>query len=206
MFAAVVVLGVFGILWLMNGSNNNQAQFPTVPTLAPTSAVPTPGASDTTSVTPAVTLPPPINSQTTDSKAQKAVITTSKGEIELKLYPDDTPNTVKNFVAKAKSGYYNNLTFHRVENWVIQGGDPKGDGTGGGSMATELNSKPFVVGALGVARGKDIKISNDSQFFIVKTDATWLNNQYTNFGQVTKGMEVVNKIEVGDKILQISIE
>ena len=70
-------------------------------------------------------------------------------------------------------------------------------------MPTEINNKPFVVGSLGVARGQDIKISNDSQFFITKTDASWLNNQYTNFGIVTEGMDVVNKIEIGDKILGI---
>lgn len=134
------------------------------------------------------------------------VIRTDKGDIELSLYSQDAPNTVKNFLAKAKSGFYNNLIFHRVEDWVIQGGDPDGNGTGGGNMPTELNNKPFVVGSLGVARGGDIRISNDSQFFITKTDASWLNNQYTNFGIVTKGMDVVQKMSIGDKILGITIQ
>lgn len=70
----------------------------------------------------------------------------------------------------------------------------------------ELNNKSFVAGSLGVARGEDINISNDSQFFITKTDASWLNSQYTNFGIVTQGMDVVNKIEIGDKILGISLQ
>ena len=96
--------------------------------------------------------------------------------------------------------------FHRVEDWVIQGGDPTGTGSGGGQMQTEINSKPFVTGSLGVARGGDPRISNDSQFFIVKSDAAWLNQQYTNFGIVTEGMDVVNKIQIGDKILGITIE
>lgn len=107
---------------------------------------------------------------------------------------------------KAQSGFYNNLTFHRVEDWVIQGGDPKGNGTGGGDLPTELSEKPFVVGSVGVARGGDIKISNDSQFFITKTEAPWLNNQYTNFGIVTDGMNVVNTIKIGDRILGITVE
>ncbi|MCL5009971.1 MAG: peptidylprolyl isomerase, partial [Patescibacteria group bacterium] len=97
------------------------------------------------------------------------------------------------------------LIFHRVENWVIQGGDPNGNGTGGGPMPTELNNKPFVIGSLGVARGGNINISNNAQFFITKTDASWLNGKYTNFGIVTSGMDVVNKIKVGDKILGISV-
>ncbi len=135
-----------------------------------------------------------------------ATIKTSKGDIVLTLDGKDAPNTVKNFIIKAKSGFYNNLTFHRVEDWVIQGGDPLGNGTGGGLMPTEINNVPFITGSLGVARGSDIKVSNDSQFFITKQDASWLNQQYTNFGQVTSGMDVVNKIQIGDKILGITVE
>lgn len=135
-----------------------------------------------------------------------AVIKTSKGDIELTLLGSDAPRTVKNFVDKAKRGYYKGLVFHRVEDWVIQGGDPKGDGTGGGLMQTEINNLPFVEGSLGVARGGDIKVSNDSQFFVTKSEASWLNGQYTNFGTVTRGMDVVNKMAIGDKILGIEIE
>ena len=135
-----------------------------------------------------------------------ATIKTSKGDIVLTLDGKDAPNTVQNFITKAKSGFYNGLIFHRVEDWVIQGGDPKGDGTGGGTIPTELNQLPFTTGSLGVARGADIKVSNDSQFFITKSDASWLNGQYTNFGQVQSGMDIVNKIQIGDKILNISIQ
>ncbi|MCL4353236.1 peptidylprolyl isomerase [Patescibacteria group bacterium] len=135
----------------------------------------------------------------------KAIIKTVKGDITLRLFPKDAPGTVANFAEKAKSGFYDNLIFHRVENWVIQGGDPNGNGTGGGPMPTELNNKPFVIGSLGVARGGNINISNNAQFFITKTDASWLNGKYTNFGIVTSGMDVVNKIKVGDKILGISV-
>ena len=135
-----------------------------------------------------------------------ATLSTSAGAIKLTLFSQDTPRTVKNFITKAKNGFYKNLTFHRVEDWVVQGGDPNGDGSGGGQMQTEINNKPFVSGSLGVARRDDINVSNDSQFFITKLDASWLNGQYDNFGVVTEGMDVVNKIKVGDKILGITIE
>ncbi|MBI5045030.1 MAG: peptidylprolyl isomerase [Candidatus Levybacteria bacterium] len=135
-----------------------------------------------------------------------AVIKTSKGDIALSLYGKDAPYTVANFIKKAKDGYYNNLTFHRVEGWVIQGGDPTGDGTGGGSMPVEFNDKPFLRGSLGVASTGDGVNQNDSQFFITKQDSGHLDNKYTNFGMVTEGLEIVDKIEIGDKILGITIE
>lgn len=131
-------------------------------------------------------------------------IQTQKGPIELELYPDKAPNTVKNFLEKAGSGFYKNLTFHRVEDWVIQGGDPLGTGTGGGKVPSEMNDLPFVAGSLGIARGMDIKVNNDAQFFICTIDCRFLDSQYTNFGKVTKGMDVVKSIAIGDKILSIT--
>ncbi len=122
------------------------------------------------------------------------------------LFPQLAPKTVANFQSKVQSGFYNGLTFHRVEDWVVQGGDPKGNGTGGQTMPTELNNQPFNVGALGVARGSDIKISNDSQFFITKKDAFWLQGQYTNFGQLTEGGDALTKIAIGDRIKRIIIQ
>ena len=113
---------------------------------------------------------------------------------------------IKNFINKSQSGFYKDLTFHRVEDWVVQGGDPQGNGTGGGQMLTESNQLPFVDGSLGVARGPDPRISNDAQFFITKGTASHLDGQYTNFGIVTSGMDVVNKIQIGDKILGITVE
>lgn len=136
--------------------------------------------------------------------AKEATIQTSAGPITIELYQSETPNTVENFLQKAKSGYYEGLTFHRVEDWVIQGGDPKGNGTGGGNQPTELTDHPFDIGSVGVARGGDINISNDSQFFICTGDCSWLTKQYTNFGKVTKGMDIAKKIKIGDKILGIT--
>lgn len=149
---------------------------------------------------------PQPNNADASLKKTTAVIKTSKGDITLELYPSVAPKTVQNFKDKVKSGFYNNKTFHRVEDWVIQGGDPLGNGTGGGDMATELSDKPFVIGSLGVARGQDIKVSNDAQFFIVKKESSFLNNQYTNFGIVISGLDVVNKIAIGDKIISITVE
>lgn len=147
----------------------------------------------------------PIGPQEVLSPSQ-ATISTSKGDITVTLFATEAAKTVNNFAHKAKSDYYKGLIFHRVEDWVVQGGDPLGNGTGGGQMPTELNSEPFVVGSLGVARGSDPTISNDSQFFITKTAASWLNNQYTNFGKVISGMDVVNKLQIGDKILGITTQ
>lgn len=150
----------------------------------------------------------PTSSLTKDNVSNEttAVIKTDRGDITIILYPTDAPNTVNNFVQKAKSGFYNNLIFHRVEDWVIQGGDPLGNGTGGGNMPVEFNSKPFVVGSLGIASSGDGKVQNDAQFFITKKDSQFLNGKYTNFGIVTKGMDVAKNIQIGDKILGITTE
>lgn len=138
----------------------------------------------------------------------KAVITLEKGgTITIALRPDKAPNTVTNFANVALSGCYNGLTFHRVvANFVAQGGDPLGTGTGGGQQPTELSDLPFIKGAVGVARGSDINISNDRQFFLCTGECLHLNNLYTNFGQVISGQDVADKIAVGDKIKTITVE
>lgn len=138
-------------------------------------------------------------------EASTATILTNKGEIVIELFPEAAPNTVNNFAEKSDSGFYNNLTFHRVEDWVVQGGDPLGNGQGGEQMRTELNNNPFIRGSVGVARAGNIEISNDAQFFITKTDAPHLDSQYTNFGQVSSGLEVVDSLEIGDRIISITI-
>lgn len=148
-----------------------------------------------------------MNNQAPEIAQEKVLVelTTSKGVIKMELNPGIAPNTVANFVDKANSGHYEGLTFHRVEDWVVQGGDPDGDGTGGGNMPTELSSEPFVLGSVGVARGMVKEISNDSQFFICTQDCSWLTGDYTNFGIVVEGMSIVNAIEIGDKIESIAI-
>jgi cyclophilin family peptidyl-prolyl cis-trans isomerase len=148
------------------------------------------------------TTPSPVVSPNPISGRPQVTLTTSKGAITIELRPDVAPKTVANFIEKWNSGYCTGKTFHRVEDWVVQGCDPKGDGTGGGdTLPTETSSESFLVGAVGVARKQFPKeVSNDSQFFIVKKDATFLNGEYTYFGRVVSGMDVVNKLSVGDKI------
>jgi peptidyl-prolyl cis-trans isomerase B (cyclophilin B) len=127
------------------------------------------------------------------------------GSFTIALRPDKAERTVANFVAKAKAGFYDGKTFHRVEDWVVQGGDPDGTGRGGGKMPSELNDLPFSKGSVGIARGGDVKVNNDSQFFVVKSAASWLDKQYTNFGQVTSGQDVVQGIKIGDKIKKVTV-
>ncbi len=205
----IVIIALFGIIIFVtqSGSNSKSAnQFPTFSPDANTFQVISPSSQQTQGQSTDITKVAPNPTFGVEEGVQasySAVIKTTKGDIEVYLSGRDAPRTVKNFLEKAKSGFYKNLKFHRVEEWVIQGGDPKGDGTGGGAMITEINALPFVVGSLGVARSN---VNNDSQFFIVKRDAFWLNQQYTNFGIVTKGMDIVNQVNVGDKILGITIE
>jgi peptidyl-prolyl cis-trans isomerase B (cyclophilin B) len=171
-------------------------------TLPPTSAS---GGTATTALTPAPSSQP--------ASATTAIVELEKGgSFTIALRPDKAPNTVANFVKKARSGDYDGTTFHRVvPGFVAQGGDPlsKTDptqaGTGGGTQPTELNDLPFVKGAVGIARGSDIKVSNDAQFYVCLADAPHLNGQYTNFGMVTAGMDVVLGIAVGDKIKTIRV-
>lgn len=132
---------------------------------------------------------------------------TKDGEILLKLYQDKAPNTVANFINKIDSGFYDGLIFHRVEkDFVVQGGDPLGNGTGGGDIKSEINNVPFVRGTIGLARGGNIEISNDSQFFICLTTqlCQGLTSKYVNFGEVISGLDVLDKIKIGDKIIEIT--
>ena len=151
--------------------------------------------------------PQPSKAPSGTPAMQVAIVELAKGgSFTFRLRPDKAPATVSNFVQKAKDHKYDGLRFHRVEDWVVQGGDPLGNGQGGGKMPSEYNDLPFGVGAVGIARGGDPKINNDMQWFVTKADASWLNKQYTNFGQVQSGMDVVLKIAIGDVIKAIRIE
>ncbi len=126
------------------------------------------------------------------------VLKTSMGDITVELDADKAPKTVTNFVALSKIGYYNGLTFHRViPGFMIQGGDPNGDGTGGASVygdtfPDEPNDIQMDRGVIAMAnRGPD---TNGSQFFITVAATPWLQGRHTVFGHVTAGMDVVDKI------------
>ena len=143
---------------------------------------------------------------TPGAKATHATVELAKGgSFTFTLRADKAPQTVERFASKTRSGFYDNLTFHRVEDWVVQGGDPKGTGTGGERVPSEYNELSFKLGAVGIARGQDPAFNNDSQFFVVKKDSTFLDKQYTNFGQVTSGMDVVAAIKKDDKIKSIRV-
>jgi peptidyl-prolyl cis-trans isomerase B (cyclophilin B) len=137
----------------------------------------------------------------------QVTLNTSKGNIVIELRPDVAPRTVTNFLDKFTSGYCEDKTFHRVEDWVIQGCDPLGNGTGGNTtLPTETSSESFTIGAVGVARKMEPRdLSNDSQFFIVKKDSVFLDGEYTYFGRVVSGMDVVNRIAIGDKIVSSTV-
>jgi cyclophilin family peptidyl-prolyl cis-trans isomerase len=201
-FAVAVFLGVVGYLFIANQSNpqprtsdiNFSLNPSGIPTLQPSSAV--------------STTPIPIPEATT------ATIKTEKGDITVIFYPKDAPKAVTNFVELSKKGYYNNVTFHRVEDWVLQGGDPSGTGRGGTSIFgqsfedeldpnTPSYKEGYLRGVLAMANSGPN--TNGSQFFILKKDYP-LDHNYTIFGKVTEGMDVVDKMAIGDKILGVTVQ
>jgi cyclophilin family peptidyl-prolyl cis-trans isomerase len=155
------------------------------------------------------------NAQINTSPSDKLVLETTKGKVVIALRPDLAPKHVAQIEALTKKGFYNGVIFHRViEGFMAQTGDPTGTGTGGSDMPdlkAEFTDTPFVRGTLGMARTSNPNSAN-SQFFITFGDAEFLNGQYTVFGQVIEGMDVVDKINKGepprnpDKIVTATIE
>jgi peptidyl-prolyl cis-trans isomerase B (cyclophilin B) len=150
-------------------------------------------------------------------KSPTVVIAMEKGgEIVLEFFPKDAPKHVENFVALARKGFYDGQRVHRVEpGFVVQFGDPQsktlpmddprmGTGNPGYKIKAEFNSRKFERGVLGMARSQDPD-SGGSQVYIMLGPAPFLNGKYTAFGQVTKGMDVVDKIRVGDRITSIKV-
>ena len=145
---------------------------------------------------------------TETGKNRVATIVTEKGTIKFELYEKEAPITTKNFIELAQKGFYDGLTFHRVEpDFVIQGGDPKGDGTGGSGKTIPLEIAQTLThkkGAVAMARSNDPN-SASSQFYIVLEDSKFLDGKYAIFGQVIEGQDVVEKITKGDKMLKVTI-
>ena len=130
------------------------------------------------------------------------VMETTKGAIKLALYEKDAPITTQNFIELVKRKFYDGLKFHRVvPGFVIQGGDPKGDGTGGSEKKIKLEVSPKLkhdaAGVVAMARTNDPN-SATSQFYITLAPASFLDMQYAVFGRVTEGLDVVKKIQIGD--------
>ena len=129
------------------------------------------------------------------------IMRTNMGDIHIKLFSNECPKTVENFVTHSKNGYYNNIIFHRViKGFMIQTGDPMGNGTGGESIwggefgdefhRTLRHDRPFTVSMANAGPN-----TNGSQFFITTVPTPWLDNKHTVFGRVVKGFEVVSNIE-----------
>jgi len=149
--------------------------------------------------------------------APTVVITLEKGgQIVLELFPADAPKHVENFLKLARAGFYDGQRFHRVEaGFVVQLGDPQsktlpmdhpamGTGGPGYSIKAEFNNRKFERGILGMARKNDPD-SAGSQFYIMLGSASHLNGQYTAFGRVTSGMDVVDSLKVGDRVKSVKV-
>src|SRR5208282_682808 len=142
-----------------------------------------------------------------------AIIESDRGSIIVELYPAVAPKTVANFETLVNKGFYNNLTFHRVEpGFVVQGGDPMGNGMGGPGYDVPAEISPtekHLRGTLAMARKGDQvnpdRKSSGSQFYICLEPAPFLDGQYTIFGGVVEGMDVVDKIKVGDHIKKVTL-
>jgi cyclophilin family peptidyl-prolyl cis-trans isomerase len=142
-----------------------------------------------------------------------AILDTDRGVIVIEFYPAVAPKTVENFETLAKKGFYNGLTFHRVvPGFVVQGGDPKGDGSGGPGYDVPAEISPaekHLRGSVATARLGDAvnpdRKSSGSQFYICLEPQPGLDGQYTVFGGVIEGMAVVDKIQVGDKMKKVTL-
>jgi peptidyl-prolyl cis-trans isomerase B (cyclophilin B) len=149
--------------------------------------------------------PPPMTIDT--SKQYTATIETEKGDLVLELFASDVPITVNNFVFLAREGFYDGTTFHRVEpDFVAQGGDPTGTGTGtpGYRFDDEITDHTHVTGALSMANSG--ANTNGCQFFITYAPQHHLDGQHSVFGQLIEGMDVLERLEQGDVIIRITIE
>ena len=190
-------------LILMLGGCSEQSPTP-IPTPPTTPTTPTP-APTTTSAPKSYTAPP---SMTIDvDKAYTAIIETEKGDLVLELFAKDVPMTVNNFVFLARDGFYNNTSFHRViPGFMAQGGDPTGTGTGspGYKFTDEFSEHKHNTGTLSMANSGPN--SNGCQFFITYAPQSHLDGKHSVFGQLTEGMDVLQKIESGDAIKRITIQ
>jgi cyclophilin family peptidyl-prolyl cis-trans isomerase len=133
-------------------------------------------------------------------------IDTDKGTIEIEMAVIDAPLTTDNFMDLARRGFFDGVAFHRVvPNFVIQAGDPRGDGEGGPgyTIRDEISPRPYLRGVVGMAL--DWRDTGGSQFFITHSPHPHLDGQYTAFGHVVSGMDVVDRIEIGDVIRQVRV-
>jgi peptidyl-prolyl cis-trans isomerase B (cyclophilin B) len=144
----------------------------------------------------------------TEAANVRARIATEKGDIVFTFYPDVAPQHSAAFIKLTRAGFYDGLSFHRVEpGFVIQGGDPSGNGTGGPGyqLDAEFSENPHITGTVAMARSSNPN-SAGSQFYICLGDAPFLNRQYTVFGHVVEGQSIVDAIRKGDVMTSVTIE
>lgn len=198
---ALLVMGALIAVVIGSGFLIQHALAPAVPSALA-------GCKTSTQVAPREFLGPQPMCITAGQQLQ-ATITTTQGDIVVQLHPEVAPVTVNNFVVLATHGYYNGLIFWKAEDWVVQTGDPRGDGTGGPgySLPEETTTTPWDAGALGMARVPGGAVSG-SQFFIEK--AAWPGSgptaAYNRFGTVISGMDKVQAIAVTDTVVSITIK
>ncbi len=151
----------------------------------------------------------PPEMQINPAKTYQVTMDTTKGEIELELYPQHAPKTVNNFVFLAKEGFYDGIKFHRVINdFMIQGGDPTGSGSGGPGyrFEDELTGNPLTHERCVISMANAGPDTNGSQFFITHSPQPHLNGRHTVFGKVIKGQEVVDAIRQGDAMTKVTAQ
>ena len=142
------------------------------------------------------------------NKKYAASMETNRGTIEIELFAKEAPKTVNNFVFLAREGFYDGVSFHRViSNFVIQGGDPTGTGSGGPGykFEDETRGNPHRHGTGSLSMANAGPNTNGSQFFVTHSPQPHLDGKHTVFGKVTKGQDVVNAIRQGDKMLSVTI-
>lgn len=205
-FIAITIVAVIGIVATRLISSNSPAPAPSASQPEPTQPMQE-EATQTANLDNAkksyTAAPSPMAAK--DLRNKKAVIETSKGAIEFEIYPEAS-QAASNFIFLANDGFYDNLTFHRVvPGFVIQGGDPLGNGTGGPGY--RFNDEPvkrkYDKGIVAMANAGPN--TNGSQFFIMLENNPDLPANYTIFGKVTEGQEIVDKIAVGDVMSKVSI-
>jgi peptidyl-prolyl cis-trans isomerase B (cyclophilin B) len=147
--------------------------------------------------------------QIDESKMYKVTMETSKGIIELELYPEHAPVTVNNFVFLAREGFYDGVTFHRViSDFMVQGGDPTGTGAGGPGykFQDECKGNPLKHESKVISMANAGPNTNGSQFFITHSRQPHLNGKHTVFGKAVKGEDVVDAIQQGDAMVRVTVE
>ncbi len=149
-----------------------------------------------------------LDAYTERARTSQVRITTNKGDIVFTFFPDDAPMHSAAFIKLVEAGFYDGLTFHRVEpGFVVQGGDPDGNGTGGPGyrLKAEFSDRPHLRGTVAMARSSDPN-SAGSQFYICLDDARFLDKNYTVFGQMSDGFETLDAIRRGDTMEKVAVE